>query len=62
MITYEKASSKGRRGALIITINDTHPDLLNFINIKNNLDKITKANISIKLTNKFFEACELFSL
>lgn len=45
-----------RRGALIITINDTHPDLLEFIGIKQNTEKVTKANISIRISDKFMEA------
>jgi len=49
-------SSKGRRGALIITINDTHPDLIDFINVKNDLGKVTKANISVKITDEFMTA------
>lgn len=44
------------KGALIITINDTHPDLLEFIGIKQNNEKVTKANISIRISDKFMEA------
>lgn len=46
----------GRRGALMISIDCTHPDLLDFINIKTKENSVTKANISIKVTNKFMEA------
>lgn len=46
----------GRRGALMITINDTHPDLELFINIKNDLSKVTKANISVRLSDAFMKA------
>ncbi|MGE5438029.1 MAG: adenosylcobalamin-dependent ribonucleoside-diphosphate reductase [Syntrophothermus sp.] len=45
-----------RRGALIITLDCNHPDLEDFINIKSDLTKVTKANISIKITNEFMDA------
>jgi ribonucleoside-diphosphate reductase alpha chain len=45
-----------RRGALMISIPCTHPDLEEFINIKSDLDKVTKANISIMLTDDFMQA------
>lgn len=46
----------GRRGALMITLDCHHPDVEEFINIKSDLDKITKANISIRITNDFMNA------
>ena len=46
----------GRRGALMISIDCHHPDLEEFINIKSDLNKVTKANISIRITNDFMEA------
>ena len=46
----------GRRGALMISIPCDHPDLEDFIEIKQNTDKVTKANISIRVTNEFMQA------
>ena len=46
----------GRRGALMISIDCNHPDLEEFIEIKNDLNRVTKANISIKVTNEFMKA------
>jgi len=46
----------GRRGALMISIDCNHPDLEEFIDIKSDLNRITKANISIRVTNEFLEA------
>lgn len=46
----------GRRGALMISISCNHPDLEEFINVKSDLERITKANISIRVTNEFLEA------
>lgn len=46
----------GRRGALMISIDCSHPDLEEFISIKSDLNKVTKANISIRITDDFMEA------
>ncbi|MFI3209142.1 MAG: adenosylcobalamin-dependent ribonucleoside-diphosphate reductase [Eubacteriales bacterium] len=48
----------GRRGALMISIDCSHPDLEDFIGIKSDLDKVTKANISVKITNEFMQAVQ----
>lgn len=45
----------GRRGALMISLSCDHPDLEEFIEIKSDLDKITKANISIRITDDFID-------
>lgn len=49
----------GRRGALMISIACDHPDLEEFIEIKSDLDKVTKANISIRITDKFMMAVKM---
>ena len=46
----------GRRGALMLSLDCDHPDLEEFISVKNDLDKITKANISVKVTDEFMLA------
>lgn len=46
----------GRRGALMISISCDHPDLEEFIELKSDLDKVTKANISVRVSDKFMEA------
>lgn len=48
----------GRRGALMISISCEHPDIEEFINIKKDLNKVTKANISIRMTDKFMNAAK----
>lgn len=45
-----------RRGALMLTIEDWHPDVLSFIQIKRNLTSVRYANISVKVTDEFMEA------
>ena len=46
----------GRRGALMLSMSCEHPDLEDFINIKSDLDRVTKANISVRITDEFMEA------
>ena len=45
-----------RRGAAMFMINDWHPDLLNFIEAKRDLKKITNANVSVAISDKFMKA------
>lgn len=40
----------------MISIDCTHPDLEDFIEIKSDLDKVTKANISVRISKEFMEA------
>ena len=46
----------GRRGALMISIDCSHPDVQEFIELKTDLDKVTKANISVRIHEDFMEA------
>lgn len=46
----------GRRGALMISIDCRHPDLLEFVDIKTKPDSVTKANISVRVTDDFMQA------
>jgi ribonucleoside-diphosphate reductase alpha chain len=48
----------GRRGALMITIDVRHPDVKDFISIKQDLTKVTGANISVLLDNEFMNAVQ----
>lgn len=49
---------EGRRGATMLSISCEHPDLIEFINLKSNLDICTKANISVRMTDAFMKAVE----
>lgn len=54
--TTEEIGQAGRRGALMISLDCHHPDLLDFIDIKTSPDAVTKANISVRVTDDFMEA------
>lgn len=55
-IVTELIGQNGRRGALMISIDCSHPDVEDFIKIKTDLDKVTKANISIRISDGFMDA------
>ena len=52
----ETIGQNGRRGALMLSISCEHPEIEEFIDIKTDLDKVTKANISIRMTDEFMKA------
>jgi ribonucleoside-diphosphate reductase alpha chain len=54
--TTREVAQNGRRGALMITIDIAHPDIDSFITIKQDLEKITGANISVRLSDEFMYA------
>jgi ribonucleoside-diphosphate reductase alpha chain len=56
--SIREVGQDGRRGALMLTLSVHHPDILDFITIKNDETKVTGANISVRLTNDFLKAVE----
>jgi ribonucleoside-diphosphate reductase alpha chain len=54
--TTREVAQNGRRGALMLTIDIAHPDVEDFITIKQNLTKVTGANISVRLSDEFMDA------
>lgn len=56
-ITNEVAQN-GRRGALMLSMSINHPDIEEFITKKQDLTKVTGANISVKVTDEFMRAVE----
>lgn len=46
----------GRRGALMISMDCSHPDILEFVELKTDLEKVTKANVSVRIYKDFMEA------
>lgn len=45
-----------RRGALMLILNDYHPDILSFIDSKKTAGNITNANISVGISDRFMDA------
>ena len=54
--TTREVSQNGRRGALMITMDIAHPDVEEFITIKQDLKKVTGANISVRISDEFMKA------
>ena len=52
----ETIGQNGRRGALMLSMDCTHPEIIDFINIKTDLNRVTKANISVRITDDFMKA------
>ena len=42
----------------MISMDCNHPDIEEFIDVKNDLDKVTKANISVMINDDFMKAVE----
>src|SRR5207245_4843777 len=57
-LTTGTIGQSGRRGALMITIADSHPDVLDFVRVKRNLTKVRYANISVRVSDAFMQAVE----
>jgi ribonucleoside-diphosphate reductase alpha chain len=57
-LTTGTIGQSGRRGALMITIRDDHPDVLDFIKVKRNLTRVRYANISVRVSDAFMRAVE----
>ena len=47
-----------RRGALMLMLDDDHPDIEEFITVKRDLTKITNANLSVCISDAFMEAVQ----
>lgn len=54
--TGEVISQNGRRGAMMMGLDCDHPDLYEFLRIKQNNEKLASMNISVLFTDEFMEA------
>ena len=54
--TTREVAQNGRRGALMLTMDIAHPDIESFITVKQDLSKVTGANISLRLSDEFMIA------
>ena len=56
--TTREVAQNGRRGALMLLISCLHPEVFDFVKVKQDRTKVTGANISVMLTDKFMKAAE----
>lgn len=56
--TCKEVAQGGRRGALMLTIDVHHPEIMMFIKLKRDRKKVTGANVSIRLSDEFLKAVE----
>jgi ribonucleoside-diphosphate reductase alpha chain len=56
--TTREVAQHGRRGALMITMDVAHPDIEQFVTIKQDLTKVTGANVSVRISDEFMQAVE----
>jgi len=54
--TTGTVAQSGRRGALLLSLSITHPEVIKFIKVKSDLSKINNANISLQITDDFMQA------
>ncbi|MFN8260676.1 MAG: adenosylcobalamin-dependent ribonucleoside-diphosphate reductase [Chitinophagales bacterium] len=53
-----EVAQDGRRGALMLSVSIAHPDAVDFIDAKLEQGKVTGANISVRIDDKFMQAVE----
>lgn len=51
-----EVAQEGRRGALMLSVSVKHPDSEDFIDAKMNKEKVTGANVSLRITDEFMHA------
>lgn len=56
--TAHSIGQRGRRGALMITTSIDHPDIMEFIKVKQNLTQARYSNISVRISDEFMRAVE----
>ncbi len=57
-VTTGTIGQAGRRGALMLTMRDSHPDILDFCRIKRNLRTVRYANISVLVSDTLMKAVQ----
>jgi len=56
--TTNEVAQDGRRGALMASIDVSHPDIKEFISVKSDLSQVTGANLSVRISDDFMKAVE----
>ena len=54
--TLREVAQSGRRGAGLLSISVHHPEVMNFIRAKLDLQQVTGVNISVRITDEFMKA------
>ena len=54
-VTESISQGGSRKGALMMSLDVLHPEIETFITIKEDLDKINKANLSVEINDEFME-------
>jgi len=54
--TIREVGQNGRRGALMLTLDVHHPQIIDFTKMKLDPTKVTGANVSVRLSDKFLNA------
>lgn len=55
-ITGKLIGQEGRKMAMMVSMDIRHPDVEEFITVKNDLSKVTNANLSVKIDQEFLNA------
>lgn len=56
--TVREIGQSGRRGASLQSLAVNHPEIIDFIKVKQDLTQVTGSNISVKFTDEFLQAVE----
>lgn len=59
-VTASVSQGGHRRGALMMSLDVEHPQILDFIKIKSDHNKINNANLSVEINNRFMQAVETY--
>ena len=59
-VTQGTSQGGARKGALMISLDARHDEALEFINLKTDLDAVTKANLSLEIDDEFMESVEKY--
>ena len=54
--TGKLIGQEGRKMAMMVSMDIRHPDVEEFITVKNDLSKVTNANLSVKINQEFLNA------
>ena len=59
-VTQGTSQGGSRKGALMISLDARHKEAMDFINLKTDVDAITKANLSLEIDDEFMRAVKKY--